>query len=153
MLERKIRLTGKNPEHTAPKPTARKARVEGETTVDPRDGHIYVLAEKSEHEGSGGEDLRVVRADPKCSSGKIHTRAPARLTVVCPAVNMELRVAVRRQGKRGPVIRIAADRPLKQIEHLDDAVPLEGVPMRESAQVQIVCSEIVRGPVGRSYPG
>ncbi len=101
----------------------------------------------SEHESSGGEDVGVVRADPKCASSKIETRAPSRLTVR-PVVEVELRVAIRAQRKGGAVTRIKFDRPPEQAERQGVPVSLKGKCVRVGAQIQIVGSEIVGRPVG-----
>src|SRR6516225_4875804 len=84
MLERDVGLTSKEPELPAGKPSASKAWVEGETTVDQRDGCIDVLAEVAENEGRDGEDVRVVRVYLKGSPGQIDAFAPVPLRIFGP---------------------------------------------------------------------
>ena len=89
MFERDIGLTSKKPEQSAPVPPAGAARVEGEATIDQSERDIDVLAKISEDEGRECEDVRVIGAVAKCPPSKIDTRAPRRLRVFGPAVDLE----------------------------------------------------------------
>jgi hypothetical protein len=120
MLEREIGLTGKEPEQTAPVATGVETRVAAQAMVDQPDRDIDVLAELSEDEGSEGEDVRVVRAGPKCLSGKIDTRVPGRLQIIGPASRLEPLVTMGRQGKSRAILRIAFYRLLEQARRSDE---------------------------------
>jgi len=116
VLDRKIGITGKEPEHGAPTPAASKARVEIETTVDQPQGDVNVLTEPCQHEGRWCEDFRVVRSGSKCPTNEVHSRTPVRLTVVRPTVDVELCMEERSYGEGRTVTRIAVDRPPEQFE-------------------------------------
>jgi len=64
MIKREIGLTGKNPQQTAPVPTPRRTRVEGQATIDQANCDIYIFAKISEGEGGKRQYVRVVGADP-----------------------------------------------------------------------------------------
>src|SRR6516164_9049820 len=69
------------------------------------------------------------------------------LTVVCPAVDVELRVAPRCGGEGGSITGVPLDRTSEEIERL--GVPVlckEERRMRECAQVKIVGGEVVCRP-------
>jgi len=51
VLDCKIRLTSKQPEHSTPIPAASKARIEIETTVNQPYGYVDVLTVPSQHKG------------------------------------------------------------------------------------------------------
>ena len=110
MLDCKIRLTSKQPEHSTPIPAASKARIEIETTVNQPYGYVDVLTVPSQHKGGWCEYLGVIRSGSKCPSSEIQSRASGGFTVVRPAVNVELRVEERSYGKSRAVTRIAVDR-------------------------------------------
>jgi hypothetical protein len=76
MLERRVGLTSKEPEQSAPVPPASAARVEGKTAVDQPKRDIDILAEIFEDKGCEREDVRVVSAATKCPSSKIYTGVP-----------------------------------------------------------------------------
>ena len=61
MLDCEIRLTGEIPQSGTPHPTSGKAGIEGESAVDRTDRDIDVLPKRSEHYGSIGENVRVIR--------------------------------------------------------------------------------------------
>jgi hypothetical protein len=102
------------------------------------DRDIDVLAEVAEDEGSGQQDLRFVRVDSKCPPSKIDTGVSGRFRVFAPTHHLEPEVTMGRQGESRAIMRIALYRSLEEVERSDVAVLLEGTPVRESAQVQIV---------------
>ena len=150
MLDRKIGITGKEPEHGAPTPAASKARVEIETTVDQPYGDVDVLTIPCQHEGGWCEYLRVVRGGSKCPSSEIDSRTPVRLTIVRPAVDVELSAQECIQGEGRTVMWIAVDRPSEQVEYQGVPVTREGKLVRKSAQIEIIGREIARRSRARS---
>src|SRR5437588_11694187 len=124
MFDRDIGLPGKIPQHGTPRPTASKARVESEATIDHAEGDIDVLAKISERERSDG-NLGVVGGEPDRPSSQIDTRATVCLQIIDPAVHFELLVTKGCQGEGGAVMRIAFDRLPEQVEGLKDSVLLK----------------------------
>src|SRR6516164_3954791 len=149
MLERDVGLTGKKPELPAGKPSASKARIEGETTVDQRDGGIDVLAEVAENEGRDGENVSVVRAYLKGSPGEIDALAPIPLRVFGPAIDVQLRIRPPRYRKGDAVTGIPLNRSLEQVECHGIPFPLPGIEVWEGAQIQIVGCKVVCRPFDR----
>jgi hypothetical protein len=150
VLDCKIGLAGKQPEHGAPVPAASKARVEIETTVDQPYGDVDVLTVPCQHEGGWCEDLRVVRGGSERPSSEIDGCTPGRLSVVRPAIDVELREEERGHGKGRTVTRIAVDCPSEQVEYQGVPVTREGKLVRKSAQIEIIGREIARRSRARS---
>lgn len=71
MANRDFRLPRPQPKPTTYHPTASKARVERQSTVDQFDGGINIFAKIGESVGSPAKDTRVVIGDPKRLSGEI----------------------------------------------------------------------------------
>jgi hypothetical protein len=101
--------------------------MEGETTVDQRDGCIDVLAEVAENEGRDGEDVRVVRAYLKGSPGEIDALAPVPLLVFGPAIDVQLRIRPPRHRKGDAVTGIPLNRSPEQVECQGIPFPLPGI--------------------------
>src|SRR5262249_11135606 len=64
------RLPVEIPHSCAPHPTSGKARIEGEGAVDRTDRDIDVLSKRSQHYGSIGEDVWVIRAQRSACRAK-----------------------------------------------------------------------------------
>jgi len=60
MLDRDIGLAGIISQSGAPYPTSGKARIEGKRTVNRANREVDVLTERSEHNGSIGQGIRIV---------------------------------------------------------------------------------------------
>ena len=73
----------------------------------------------AEHIGSVGEDARVVAGDFEAPAERDRCPCAGCRPVLRPSRHDEAMVAMRRPGKRGPVMRIALDRLLEQIECLE----------------------------------
>ena len=90
MANREFRLPGPQPEPTAYHPTASKARIECQSTVDQFDGGINVFAKIGECVSSPAEDTRVVIGEPKRMPGEIDPLAAVQVRVVGPAVDVQI---------------------------------------------------------------
>ena len=116
MLEGDIRLAGKDPEQSAPVPTAGAVRVKRQTTVDQAERDINVLAEISEDKGCECENVGVFGGAAERPSGKIDTGAPRHFWVIDPAVDFESQMTMGRQGESRSVMRVAFYRFREQTE-------------------------------------
>ena len=133
MLNREIGLPGKIPQHGAPHPTASKAGVQSNRTVDQPNGDINVLAEKPEHERGAGKDIRIIRSDLECPPSETNALATAGLSVVRPAVCVEQVMTVGCQGEGWTIMRITANGLAEQVERLNNTLFFERAPEWESA--------------------
>src|SRR6516165_9149024 len=123
MLERKIGVTGDNPEDPAPIPAQPKAWIEGERTVDQRDRHVAVLAEDPEDECSNRNHFRILGLSLQGAAREIDRRTTVHLDV---ARTIKRMMAKSGQGECGAVPQIALDRLPEEFERPTKPVLLEG---------------------------
>src|SRR5712671_2220195 len=124
MADREFRLPCPQSEPAAYHPAAGEAGVKRQSTVNQFDGRIDVLSKVTEYVGSPAQDTRVVARNPKRPSGEIDTLAAVRLGVAGPAVHVEIHMAVCRHRESGSVLRVALDRPPKQVKCTGGSLPL-----------------------------
>src|SRR5215470_11297606 len=132
MLNRQVGLTTPQPEPTAAEPSEREVRVKLPSAIDQRDGGIEVFAKITEHERDAAEDIGIFPGDPKCPPGKIDAFATVAGPVCCRTGDVEHLPAMRGQGKRRTVARIALDRLPEQFRRPPDSSPAPFV-VREGA--------------------
>jgi hypothetical protein len=75
MANGELRLPRPQSEPTTRHPTASKAGIERQSTVDEFDGCFDVFAKISESVGSPAEDTRVITGDPKRLPGELNPLA------------------------------------------------------------------------------
>ena len=95
MANREFRLPRPQSEPTAYHPTASKARIECQSTVDQFDSGINVFAKIGECVSSPTEDTGVVIGEPKRMPGEIDPLTAVQVRVVGPAVDVQIVMAFR----------------------------------------------------------
>src|SRR5215472_14595642 len=123
MLERKIRVGSNNPEHSAPVPAERKARIEREGSVDHRDRHVKVLTADPEHEGSEREHLRVFGCRLERAARETDRQTTVHFAI---ARVLQFMMAKGAQRESRAVPGVTLDRLPKEIERPVEAVSLIG---------------------------
>src|SRR5215469_8135391 len=128
MLDRQIRLAGKQPQPAAPIPSIGKARIEKESAIDQGEGRIDILAETPEHYGGAAKDTRVIGGGTQGLAGKINRRtAVCRfLAIIGPVVVFKVDPVGRCHGESETIARFTGNRLLKRLERLSQILSLIG---------------------------
>src|SRR5215470_16755177 len=126
MADREFWFPRPEPQSATYHPATSKAWVERQRTVDQFDSSVDLLAKIPESVGSPDENTRVITGNPKRLPGEIDPLATVKLGVVGPAVDVEIKMALCRQGESGPVTRIAFDPSPQQFECVCDPAPFPG---------------------------
>jgi hypothetical protein len=115
MLNRKIRLTGPDPQKATHIPAASEARVKRERTVDQSDHGFDILAKIREHKRGVDEYARVVLSHFERFPREFDGSATRCFRLCGPAVSDNSHMTERRPGNCWPVMPIDRDCLLEQL--------------------------------------
>ena len=132
MADRNFRLPRPQPEPTAYHPTTSKIRIERQGTVNQLDGCIDVFTKITEYVRSPAKNAGVVAGDPKRPPSETDRLAAVQLSVVGPAVDVEILMALRCCRESSAVTRIALNRPLEERERGDGPRSVPTVQMQRA---------------------
>ena len=138
-----------HPEDATDVPSARKARVECQRTIDQGHHRPNVLAEPSERESRVRKNARVIAGHLQGTSRPVGALPTFRLRIFAPIVSDEPKMADGSISESRPVPRIALDGLFEQPERLRELRPRR-YGHRVGAQLEVVGSEVGGRTAGRT---